>query len=211
MEFAELVLKRVSIRKWESRKVERERIINVVEAARRAPSWGNSQPWRFIVIEEKEGVRKLATASGDQPVVATAPVVIICAGDFEAFSKKNMIRSVKELIATGTLDLELTDEELEALFSEGSPTAVIGEEAQKFRTREQIIIAMAYMTMAAVDQGLGTCWIGGFDADMVLKDFELPGKTVIHALLAMGYPAESPGPRPRKPLEAIASFGKYPG
>ncbi|MFX0202795.1 MAG: nitroreductase family protein [Candidatus Hodarchaeota archaeon] len=206
MEFREVVLKRVSIRKWKKKKVEKEKLINILEAARRAPSWSNTQPWRLIVIEEEESIKKLAEASGGQPVVEGAPVVIICAGEFGAFSRKQMMRSAKELIATGAI--EVKEEELEMLL-EQSAVRVAGEEAMKFRTREQITIATAYMTLAAVDQGLGTCWIGGFDAEAVQRDFRLPPQIIVHAMLALGYPGESPLPRPRKPLEEITFFGGY--
>ena len=117
-----------------------------------------------------------------------------------------MMRSVKELIATGPI--EIKDEELETLLKQ-SAARVASEEAMKFRTREQITIATAYMTLAAVDQGLGTCWIGGFDAEAVQRDFRLPPQIIVHAMLALGYPGESPLPRPRKTLEEITFFGGY--
>ena len=208
MELNEVIVSRVSVRKWQDRNVEREKIINVLEAARRAPSWGNLQPWRFIVIEARESIDKLAKASYRQQAIATAPVVIVCAGEFGDFSKEKELRSTKELLAAGALDIKA--EQLEMFLSKISMDAA-GDEVKKFRTREQIIIATAYMTLAAVDQGLGTCWIGGFDAEKVHQYFNLPRETIVHCLLALGYPAETPSPRPRKSLAEIAFFGGYPG
>jgi nitroreductase len=206
MELSDVIISRVSVRKWQDKKVEREKIIKVLEAARRAPSWGNLQPWRFIVIEDAESIVKLAKASWGQRVVATAPVVIICSGDFGDFSKEKELKSRKELIAIGAIDLKV--EEVERILSKVSIGAA-GDEVKKTRTREQIIIATAYMTLAAVDQGLGSCWIGGFDARQVHQYFNLPPKMVVHCLLALGYPAENPSPRPRKSLAEIAFFGGY--
>ena len=203
----ESISKRVSIRKWQDKKIEREKLLNVMEAARRAPSWGNSQPWRFVVVEDHDAIKTLAQSAGSQPVMETAPAVIICAGDFDDFSKAQMTRSIKELASAGVVDI--TDEEISLMLSEANPYAVIEEEAKKFRTREQIVIATAYITLAAVGQGLGTCWIGAFDAEMVQKEFGLPDNMLVHALLAIGYPGEAPSPRPRKPFEDIVFWERY--
>lgn len=203
----ESISKRVSIRKWRDKKIEKKKLLNVMEAARRAPSWGNSQPWRFIVVEDHDAIKTLAQAAGSQPVMETAPAVIICAGDFEAFSKAQMTRTIKELVSAGVVDI--SDEEIALMLSEANPHAVIKEEAKKFRTREQIVIATAYITLAAMGQGLGTCWIGAFDAEMVKENFGLPNNMLVHALLAIGYPGEDPAPRPRKSLEDIVFWGRY--
>jgi len=52
MDVSQAILKRASIRKWKSTPVEREKIERVLEAGGRAPSWGNTQPWRFIVVKD---------------------------------------------------------------------------------------------------------------------------------------------------------------
>jgi nitroreductase len=208
MELSDAILSRVSVRKWESRKVEREKIVKVLEAARRAPSWGNLQPWRFIVVEDEEAIAKLAKASGGQRAVATAPVVIVCAGEFGDFSREKQRKSAGELIAVGAMDIKM--EQLEKFLDRVSFDGV-SDEVKTFRTREQIIIATAYMTLAAVDQGLGSLWIGGFDANKVHQDFNLPSKMIVHCMLALGYPGETPPPRPRRSLPEIAFFGGYTG
>ena len=207
MQLEESFLKRISIRKWQDKKIEKEKLLNVLEAARRAPSWGNSQPWRFVVVEDRDGIKTLAQAAGNQPVMESAPAVIICAGNYDDFSKAQMTRSIKELVSAGVVDI--SDEEIALMLSEANPHAVIEEEAKKFRTREQIVIATAYITLAAVGQGLGTCWIGAFDAELVQNAFGLPDKMLVHALLAIGYPGEAPAPRPRKHLEDIVFWGRY--
>ena len=104
----ESISKRVSIRKWQDKKVEKEKLLRVMEAARRAPSWGNSQPWRFVVVEDHDAIKTLAQSAGKQPVMETAPAVIICAGDFDDFSMAQMTRSIKELASAGVVDI--TDE-----------------------------------------------------------------------------------------------------
>ena len=74
MEFDELIKKRQSIRKYKDTPVPKELIIEILEAARIAPSGGNRQPWHFIVVQDKETIKKLA---GRQEWASTAPVMIL--------------------------------------------------------------------------------------------------------------------------------------
>jgi len=104
MDVSDAILKRMSIRKWKSTPVEKEKIEKVIEAGRRAPSWGNSQPWRFIVVQDKAKKEELSTAAGGQPVVANAPAVIVCCGTIDAFSRKMQRQSLKQLMEVGALD-----------------------------------------------------------------------------------------------------------
>ncbi len=70
-------------------------------------------------------------------------------------------------------------------------------------------IAMEHLILAAADKGLGTCWIGAFKEDVAKKVLEVPEKIRVVALTPLGYPDESPAPKPRRPLEAVMSYNKY--
>jgi len=63
MEFLELVKKRYSVRKYETKKVDRAILDRCIEAARLAPSAVNSQPWHFILVDDPEKVAALAGAA----------------------------------------------------------------------------------------------------------------------------------------------------
>ena len=80
MKFIEVLEKRRSIRKYKNTPVSREKIIKILEAARIAPSAGHRQPWHFIVVENKNTIKKLAK----QEWAATAPVMIVGLADQEA-------------------------------------------------------------------------------------------------------------------------------
>lgn len=67
-----------------------------------------------------------------------------------------------------------------------------------------VAIAVDHMTLAAVAQGLGTCWIGAFDQDRARELLGIPGNRKIVALLPLGYPADEPRPKRRKALAEIA-------
>ncbi|HHY82826.1 MAG TPA: nitroreductase [Clostridiales bacterium] len=55
-------------------------------------------------------------------------------------------------------------------------------------------IAADHMTLAAADLGLGTCWIGAFDANKCRKALDLPGHMEPIAMLPLGYPAKTDSP-----------------
>lgn len=63
MDFEKLVLQRESVRKYTDKEIAREDIIKCVEAARMTPSAHNSQPWTFVIVDEKELVQKVANCT----------------------------------------------------------------------------------------------------------------------------------------------------
>ena len=64
-------------------------------------------------------------------------------------------------------------------------------------------IAIDHMSLAAVAEGLGTCWIGHFDQDACRRVLGVPSGAKIIELLPIGYPADNPPARPRRPIEEI--------
>ncbi|MGC9515895.1 nitroreductase family protein [Methanocrinis sp.] len=76
MEVTEAIQKRRSIRKYQNRKVDNDRLDRVLEAARLAPSAKNLQEWRFVVVRDEGRRKRLAEAAKGQTFVGDAPVVI---------------------------------------------------------------------------------------------------------------------------------------
>jgi nitroreductase len=70
-------------------------------------------------------------------------------------------------------------------------------------------IAVDHMTLAAVDEGLGTCWIGAFNQDKARDTLGVPENCKIVALLTLGFPRDSGRPKERKPLEEIVCYDTY--
>ncbi|MFW5867877.1 MAG: nitroreductase family protein [Armatimonadota bacterium] len=66
-----------------------------------------------------------------------------------------------------------------------------------------VSIAMAYMTLEAVEQELGTCWIGAFNADRVRDLLDIPSDVIVVGLLPIGYPDAEAPPKKRMSLDEI--------
>ncbi len=73
-----------------------------------------------------------------------------------------------------------------------------------------VSIAMSYITLAATAEGLGTCWIGAFDADRTREALGIPGDIVVVGLLPIGYPTESAPGKNRMSMDEIVFEEKWP-
>ena len=71
------IFERISIRKFEDRKVEPEKLEQLLRAAMAAPSAGNQQPWEFYVVTSKEKIKELSECSPYAGCAADAPAVIV--------------------------------------------------------------------------------------------------------------------------------------
>ncbi len=72
-----------------------------------------------------------------------------------------------------------------------------------------LAIAMDHMTLQAVEEGLGTCWIGAFKEDEVKKILEIPPQIRVVELMPLGYPLYEPEPTFRKKLEEIVAYDRW--
>ena len=76
----EEIFERRSIRKYQDKKVESEKIEKLLEAAAAAPSAGNEQPWHFLVIKDREKLDRLAEIHPYAKMLKEAPLAIaVCA------------------------------------------------------------------------------------------------------------------------------------
>jgi nitroreductase/catechol 2,3-dioxygenase-like lactoylglutathione lyase family enzyme len=74
------------------------------------------------------------------------------------------------------------------------------------RPEQDACIATYHLTLAARLHGLGTCWIGELNRGEVKERLGLPAEHYLATVTPLGYPAERPGVRPRKPAESYVRF-----
>lgn len=175
----QLILQRRSIRRFLDKPVEREKILACIEAARLAPSAENVQPWRFLIIDEPELREKLSK------------------GVFSG------IYSISKFASKAPV-LILILAKLDVIANR------IGKQIQGIHFYLiDIGIAGEHFVLQAEELGLGSCWIGWFNARKTRKILKIPRKYKIVSLLALGYFDKRPvKEKKRKPLEKIAWFNK---
>jgi nitroreductase len=169
MDVLEVIAKRKSIRAYKNTPVPDDKLNQVLEAARLAPSGGNRQEMKFVVVKDETTRKKLSEATGGQKHVAAAPVVIAA-------------------VATQPERMMICD----------VPAYPV-----------DVAIAIDHMTLAACGVGLGTCWIGAFNQEMVKNLLGIPVNCKVVQLLALGVPAEDGRPKDRKPIEQLVCYEKY--
>ena len=79
------IFNRRSIREYEDRSVEKEKIEKLLRAAMQAPSAANQQPWEFIVVENKDTLKKLSTTSPYSKLVEGSAVTFVLLANTKNF------------------------------------------------------------------------------------------------------------------------------
>jgi nitroreductase len=89
-----------------------------------------------------------------------------------------------------------------------SDTCWVRGDGYSFRDTD-VSIVMAHVVMAAAAEGLGTCWIGAFDAKVAREILVLPANAEALAFTPLGFPADAPKAKVRKPKEQLVSYDKF--
>ncbi len=203
----EAIEMRRSIRHFRPDDVPDELIRQMLEAARLAPSGSNSQPWRFLVIRDKEAKKELCRICLEQRFVEEAPVVIVCFSDLEAFSKEAREKRRQEYIDSG-ITATLSGRFANPGFRDRWRSLPATPPDQKLISyaKAHTFIAIEHLVLMATALGLGTCWVGGFinDDTAINRLFGLPDNLIPAAVIPVGYAAgEIPPQRPRRSLQEI--------
>lgn len=208
MEVKKAIEERRTIRRFKTDDpVPPESVLELMEAARLAPSGGNLQPWRFIIVRDKEMKREIAELAGNQPFIIEAPVLIVCCGDMRALKERP--KAVRELVNVGALE-RVPQAVLDDILKRTQE--IYGTELHTRGVISNCYIAIAFMVLQAMELGLATAWIGYFDQDKLKALLGIPpDDVVIASLLAVGYQDEHPRQRPRKRLEEIMFMERWGG
>lgn len=172
---------RRSIRKYQDRKVEKEKLEQILESARLAPSGSNTQPWTLVIVESQDTKEKLTKADHNQLWMLSAPIFIVCVADIRC-----RIQEDKTVI----LDENSPEPELKQIIRD---TAV----------------AIEHMLLEAEHLELGTCWTGWFDQTDVRPILDIPEDKYVCGIITLGYSDEAPKQRPRKSLEDMVRYEKW--
>jgi nitroreductase len=80
-------------------------------------------------------------------------------------------------------------------------------ESDRFNARMiDAAIVMDHLILAATDLGLGTCWIAAFNVEAARSVLQLPDEAEPVIFTPLGYPADQPGPKTRKPLQDLVRY-----
>ena len=178
-ELLETIQSRRSIRRYQEKAVPDEILNKLLEAARWAPSWANTQCWHFVVVKDTEIKKKIQeTVSARNPsslAIVNAPVLLVVCGQLKKSGYYN------DEYPTKFGDWFMYD----------------------------LGLATQNLCLAAHDSGLATVIVGLFDQDKVGEIIKLPAEHEVLVLIPLGYPDHEPSPPQRRELQEFVHYDSF--
>lgn len=200
MDIMEVIKTRRSIRRFKQDPVPEDKVLKILEAANVAPSAGNLQPWRFIVLHRSvlDRLEGILGKSFDER--------------FKDFTEEAIRLRLKDL----PIPTDESKDKIKGLKSfyrslGKAPIAIVAyaerpEDPWAFKnTIEDVSAAFQNMILAAWEEGLGTCWMTGplhRGAEAIKRFLGLPENQEIIAITPLGVPDEIPASPPKEDIKS---------
>ena len=193
----ECIKARRSIRNYEDREVPKEVMEEIILAGRYAPSAENHQPWKFIVVTDRDAITRLSNKTKEQIGKMLE-------------HKRKWKKKFKELddpreilffqaVASSSKDMVFHD----------APAVVFIVTADGIFNDEACACAAQNMMLAACSLGVGSCWIGFakfIENSEIMEEMGMPEGYHIAACIAFGYAGNSPKAAIRKPMADVIKW-----
>ena len=190
-----------AIRRWKPDPVPPELITRVIEAATKAPSGSNQQPWRFVVVTD--AARRAAISTALQTWLQSDSAT----REYFESGAKSDDPSVRKMLS-GALSLAENLSQAPVFIF---PCMYGGQRSDRLLTGSSIYPAVQNLMLAARGLGLGTV-LTTFQArieDDVRRELALPEDARPVALIPLGYPDANFGPTRRKPVETVLYWEQW--
>jgi nitroreductase len=181
MEVKDAIAGRRSIRKYKDDPIDEKVLGQVLEAARLAPSWANTQCWKLVVVKDKAIKDRLA-------------------GTMFAFPGHTNVTA--EGLKTAPVAIAFCAELRKSGYSFQEPRQPATDKGE-FWYMFDAALATENLCLSALSFGLGTVIIGAFDPKAAAEILQVPAGFAVVALTPLGYPDEAPAARPRKEMSEI--------
>ena len=177
--FLELVKSRQSDRAYLDKPVEKEKLDRILEAARLAPSACNAQPWKIIVVTDPEKRMQVAEAT------------------------ESKLLSMNHFTKQAPVQFVVLEESANFTSNAG------GWATNKHYPHIDLGVVAAHISLAATDEGLGSCITGWCDEKKIQKVLEIPKNKRVMLVILLGYSSQSLRNKKRKSKDEILSWEKY--
>jgi nitroreductase len=179
MTFSEVLQKRRSVRKYLDKPVDLDLLKEIIHESTLAPSAGNEQPWKFIIVQNPQVLRKISKACMENLLARIAA------------NPNDYAQKYEHMLQNETFNI----------FYNAPCLVLILGESQVKNLLFDCTLAASYFMMAAAAKGLGTCWIN-FAKELtdpaLLEQIGVPENHTIVTPIIIGYPAFVPAPPKRK-------------
>ena len=189
MKLAELFIQRRSVRNYQDRTVSVEVIREMINESTLAPNAGNEQPWKFVIVNDKESVKRISDESKKNLLARIA-------ANPDDYAKK--------------YEKMLQNEAFNVFYNAPCLVMILGFSHLK-NLHVDCALAASYFMMAATSRGLGTCWVNLgteiHDPEMI-NELGIPDDCTIVAPITLGYPEKIPPIPKRKEPEILKIITK---
>lgn len=197
MDTFEAIKDRRSIRQQKSDPIDDATLKKVLEAARWAPSWANTQSWRFVVVRDQNIKNQLAATRSMRPPAPPAPGAAVTPPPpppppAAILTAPVVVAVCAELNKAGVRP-------------DGTPTTDKGGNWYMYDAG----LASQNLCLAAHALGLGTVILGAFDAKKAGEILKVPEGFAVVVMIPLGFPAAPGRPTTRKELAEIVTYDKF--
>ncbi|MBA3031432.1 MAG: nitroreductase family protein [Desulfobacteraceae bacterium] len=179
MDFSELLVKRRSIRNFEDKPVPLEVIQDIINDSIKAPNAGNMQLWRFVIVNDKEWMKKISDAC-----------------------KQSILKGIEDNPDSGfkIYETQMKNPDFNVFYNAPALVYVVGSPKAPTLSVDTGLLA-AYFMLSATTRGLGTVFVAQgaeLKDPKMLETLGIPENSKIYAPIALGYPVSIPAMVARK-------------
>ena len=197
MEFKDIVMQRYATKKFDGKKIPEEKIHELIELVRFAPSAINLQPWKIKIVTDQKLKDQLKPAAfGQEQVTTCSHLLVFCADpDYEGLMKRLGVLLKKNKIPE--------DMQNRVLGMAAQFTATMSADQRFAWSQAQTYLALGNALNGAKSLGFDSCPMGGFNPDEFANILKIPKPLVPVMLCPVGYAADKPMPKMRFAKEDI--------
>ncbi len=200
MEFTKVVEKRVSVRKFSSEEINIEDVKEIIRLAGKAPSPNNSQPWKFLIIKNNKKINDIAD-------LVHKKIDSLFTKDVE--NVKSIVERFSTFFTDAPILVAVLSTDYSAIVDKILPqNEITHEELNAMRNYpdiQSIGAAIQTFLLAAVDKGLGACWLSGLlVAKKEIEDYlNIEKGSQLTACIALGKPEGEAKQNEKKDIKEI--------
>ena len=200
----EVIYTQRAIRYWQSKKVPRELLEQVIEAGSKAPSGSNLQPWIFLVIDEDDKRRAISVALREVFEASPAKLLVEAGENSEDRTQRLMLRGAREFFSKLEKAPALI---IPCLYKLASPT----QDPTSLLAGSSIYTAVQNIMLSARALGLGTVMTTaqGMIETTLRELLKIPDDAYPVAFIPIGFPEANFGPTTRKGLDEILCWNEW--
>jgi len=213
-ELGELMKTRRSIRKFEDKPVPEDLLLKALELATWAPNGGNFQPWRFVIIQNKGMIEKMADAvKARTEQMGSWPEANQFGETVKRWQRNaDFFRNAPVCIAVLMGKYVSVADQILKSRGENDPVAREVRSSRQIgnSSLQSVAAAITYLLLILHQFGLGSTWVAGvlIAKKEIEQMLDVPHDWDFVDLIPIGYPAETPSVPMRKPIADVVSFLK---